>query len=113
MPTKKTAPKAENPKLTKILDEVHTEKQYHGFVDKYAEYMAVHNMGHDPADTHFQDLLCEEEAAQAMYEEKRGWVKVARPILDELKRMKKPLTIREAEKVYDSNPKKWGKPYGS
>lgn len=108
---KKTAP-TESPALKKMLDEVHKEDRYGGFIHRYAEYMSMENMGHDPSETHWSEFFMEAEAAECMDDEKRAWMRVAKPILAELKKKGLPLTIRNAESVYQSNPKKWGKPYG-
>jgi hypothetical protein len=111
MTKKATTTKTENPKLTKILDEVHEDKKYRGFCDRLAEHFSVENMGHDPSESSFQDFFCEAEAAACMEDEKRGWMKVARAIMAELKKKGMPLTIRNGIAAFEASPKKYQKLY--
>ena len=101
----------ENPKLTKILDEVHEDKKYHGFCDRFAEHFSVENMGGDPTEMSFHSYFDEAIAAETMTAEKKGWMKVARAILAVLKKEGKPLTIRNAVTVFEKTPKKYQKLY--
>ncbi len=105
MATKK---KSESPKLTEMLDKVHEEAR---FIERYAEYMSMHNMGQDPSEQDWGYFMMEEESAQCMLAEKRGWTRVAKPIVKEMKKHGISFTIRDAEEIYRSDPVKWGKPY--